>query len=91
MYIDDEVENSGSPVIKVIGVGGGGGNAINRMVDNDVKGVQFVAMNTDAQVLKLSRANVKVHYVNFSFRGSWLHWFSHGRSVSRTRYGRRGR
>lgn len=60
MYIDDEVEISGSPVIKVIGVGGGGGNAINRMVDNDVKGVEFVAMNTDAQVLKLSRANVKV-------------------------------
>ena len=44
------------PVIKVIGVGGGGGNAINRMIENDVKGVDFVACNTDVQVLKQSKA-----------------------------------
>ena len=48
------------PVIKVIGVGGGGGNAINRMIENDVKGVEFVAINTDAQVLKVSRAETRL-------------------------------
>ncbi|VEU80829.1 cell division protein FtsZ [Haploplasma axanthum] len=48
------------PIIKVIGVGGGGGNAIDRMIENDVKGVSFVAVNTDAQVLKLSKANERI-------------------------------
>ena len=40
------------PNIKVIGVGGGGGSAVNRMIENEVQGVEFDAMNTDAQVLK---------------------------------------
>lgn len=48
------------PIIKVIGVGGGGGNAINRMIENDVRGVSFVAINTDAQVLKLSKADERI-------------------------------
>ena len=48
------------PVIKVIGVGGGWGNAINRMIENDVKGVEFVAINTDAQVLRLAKAETKL-------------------------------
>ena len=48
------------PVIKVIGVGGGGGNAINRMIENDVKGVEFVAINTDAQVLRLAKAETRL-------------------------------
>ncbi|MDY0278084.1 MAG: cell division protein FtsZ, partial [Acholeplasma sp.] len=48
------------PIIKVIGVGGGGGNAVDRMIENDVKGVSFVAVNTDAQVLKLSKANERI-------------------------------
>src|SRR5690554_2224253 len=48
------------PIIKVIGVGGGGGNAVNRMIELDVKGVNFVAMNTDAQVLKVSKADVRL-------------------------------
>ena len=48
------------PVIKVIGVGGGGGNAINRMIENDVKGVDFVACNTDVQVLKQSKAETRL-------------------------------
>ncbi|HNZ50916.1 MAG TPA: cell division protein FtsZ, partial [Bacilli bacterium] len=39
------------PVIRVVGVGGGGGNAVNRMIENDVKGVEFIVINTDAQVL----------------------------------------
>lgn len=48
------------PVIKVIGVGGGGNSAINRMIENDVKGVSYVAMNTDAQVLKVSKADERI-------------------------------
>jgi cell division protein FtsZ len=48
------------PVIKVLGIGGGGGSALNRMIENDVQGVEFVAMNTDAQVLKLSKADVRL-------------------------------
>lgn len=46
--------------IKVIGLGGGGGNAINRMVESGVKGVEFVAANTDLQVLNSSKADVKI-------------------------------
>ncbi len=48
------------PIIKVIGVGGGGGNAVNRMIENDVKGVDFVVINTDAQVLRLSKAETRL-------------------------------
>ena len=46
--------------IKVIGVGGGGNNAVNRMVDNQIKGVQFIAVNTENQVLELSKADVTI-------------------------------
>ncbi len=47
-------------VIKVVGVGGGGVNAINRMIDAGLKGVEFVAVNTDAQALLMSDADVKL-------------------------------
>jgi cell division protein FtsZ len=47
-------------VIKVVGVGGGGCNAINRMIDAGLKGVEFIAINTDAQSLLLSDADVKL-------------------------------
>ena len=46
--------------IKVIGVGGGGNNAVNRMVDSDLKGVQFLSVNTESQVLELSKADVTI-------------------------------
>ena len=46
--------------IKVVGIGGGGGNAINRMIESGVKGVEFIAANTDYQVLKNSKADVKI-------------------------------
>jgi cell division protein FtsZ len=46
--------------IKVIGVGGGGGNAVNRMIDAGVKGVDFLVANTDAQALHASKAQVKI-------------------------------
>lgn len=56
---------NGSPqnylaVIKVIGVGGGGVNAVNRMIDAGLKGVEFIAVNTDAQALLMSDADVKL-------------------------------
>ena len=47
-------------VIKVIGVGGGGNNAVNRMVENDVKGVEFIAVNTDKQALLRCAAPTKI-------------------------------
>jgi len=47
--------------IKVVGVGGAGGAAINRMVDAGVKGVEFIAVNTDAQALHYSKAKFKIH------------------------------
>src|SRR5699024_1778031 len=46
--------------IKVIGVGGGGNNAVNRMIEHGVEGVEFIAVNTDAQALELSKAEVKL-------------------------------
>ncbi len=46
--------------IKVIGIGGGGGNAVNRMIRSDLRGVQFLAANTDCQALKSSAAPVKI-------------------------------
>ena len=57
------------PVIKVIGVGGGGGNAVNRMIENDVSGVEFVAVNTDAQVLKRSKAQTRLQIGKNLLRG----------------------
>jgi cell division protein FtsZ len=47
-------------VIKVIGVGGGGNNAVNRMIEHGVQGVDFIAVNTDAQALNLSKAEIKL-------------------------------
>ena len=55
--VQDPVQEA---VIKVIGVGGGGCNAIDNMIDNKVFGVEFISANTDAQALKRSRAEVKV-------------------------------
>lgn len=47
-------------VIKVIGVGGGGNNAVNRMIEHGLQGVEFIAVNTDAQALNLSKAEIKM-------------------------------
>jgi cell division protein FtsZ len=46
------LDSSGTAVIKVIGVGGGGGNAVNHMVEDGIDGVQFICANTDAQALR---------------------------------------
>ncbi len=48
-------------VIKVVGVGGGGTNAVNRMIEEGIRGVEFVAINTDAQALAISDADIKVY------------------------------
>ncbi|WP_318765915.1 cell division protein FtsZ [Lactiplantibacillus carotarum] len=55
----DATQNSGAN-IKVIGVGGGGGNAVNRMIAEDVKGVEFIVANTDVQALQTSNAETKI-------------------------------
>ncbi|MGB1376825.1 MAG: cell division protein FtsZ [Miltoncostaeaceae bacterium] len=56
-------------VIKVIGVGGGGSNAVNRMIDHGVRGVEFIAVNTDAQALTGCDADVKIHIGGTITRG----------------------
>jgi len=55
--------------IKVVGVGGGGGSAVNRMVDSKIRGVEFMAMNTDLQALQFSRASKKIHLGKAITRG----------------------
>jgi cell division protein FtsZ len=64
-------DTSGSylAVLKVVGVGGGGSNAVNRMVDAGLKGVEFVAVNTDAQALLMCDADVKLHIGAQATRG----------------------
>lgn len=56
----DKNNDDAYAVIKVIGVGGGGNNAVNRMIDEGMTGVEFVAVNTDAQALKTSKAASKL-------------------------------
>jgi cell division protein FtsZ len=55
--------------IKVVGVGGGGNNAVNRMIEHGVEGVEFIAVNTDSQALNLSKAEIKVQIGNKLTRG----------------------
>ncbi|MCF8024419.1 MAG: cell division protein FtsZ [Desulfobacteraceae bacterium] len=54
------VDNEKSAKIKVIGIGGGGGNAVNNMIDSNLNGVKFIAANTDAQALAHAKANTKI-------------------------------
>ncbi len=58
--LEYEFETTNFATIKVIGVGGAGGNAVNRMVDNGLRGVEFISVNTDKQALMLSKAPTKV-------------------------------
>jgi cell division protein FtsZ len=57
---DNDYMGSGSAEIKVIGVGGGGSNAVNRMIEADLSGVEFIVANTDAQALQSSNAKSKI-------------------------------
>ena len=56
-------------IIKVIGVGGGGNNTVNRMIEHGVQGIEFIAVNTDSQALNLSKAEVKIQIGEKSARG----------------------
>jgi cell division protein FtsZ len=59
IFIDDDPPISGAR-IKVIGVGGGGNNAVNRMIEAGIEGIEFLVANTDLQALKRSRAPIKI-------------------------------
>ena len=65
--LDDEIQYEIN--IKVVGVGGGGGNAINRMADSGIQGVDLISMNTDSQILKYSRATYKLQLGDKLTRG----------------------
>src|SRR5574344_409265 len=58
--VDENTMMDGTATIKVIGVGGAGTNAVNRMVDSGIRGVDFIAVNTDRQALILSKAASKI-------------------------------
>ncbi|WP_390408309.1 cell division protein FtsZ [Lacticaseibacillus jixiensis] len=64
-----DAQNDTGAAIKVIGVGGAGGNAVNRMIQEDVKGVEFIAANTDVQALSNSNAETKIQLGNKLTRG----------------------
>ncbi len=63
------VASTGGPVLRVVGVGGAGVNAVNRMVEADVAGVEFLAINTDLQSLQLSAADETLHIGDSVTRG----------------------
>src|SRR5699024_4786747 len=60
MMLEFDTNSDKLATIKVIGVGGGGNNAVNRMIDHGVEGVEFIAVNTDSQALNLSKAEIKL-------------------------------
>jgi cell division protein FtsZ len=67
--LEFESNIDGLATIKVIGVGGGGNNAVNRMIEHGVQGVEFIAVNTDAQALNLSKAEIKMQIGSKLTRG----------------------
>src|SRR5260221_4491058 len=67
--MSDMLTNESFATIKVIGVGGGGGNAVNRMIDEGLGGVEFIAVNTDGQSLALSKARTRVRIGDKLTRG----------------------
>lgn len=69
LQFEDEMVTSPGANIKVIGVGGGGGNAIDRMIEAGVCGVDFIAANTDAQALRRNKAPIKIQIGNKITRG----------------------
>ena len=61
LQFEEDIQSIPGASIKVVGVGGAGGNAVNRMIESGISGVDFVVANTDAQALRCSKAPVKVH------------------------------
>lgn len=60
MIFELEENNAQNARMKVVGVGGGGGNAVNRMIDEQLQGVEFISVNTDSQALQSSKSDIKV-------------------------------
>ncbi|HUF50131.1 MAG TPA: cell division protein FtsZ, partial [Longimicrobiales bacterium] len=60
MIFEFEEHGAQNARMKVIGVGGGGNNAVNRMIAEDLEGVEFICVNTDAQALKLAQSELKI-------------------------------
>lgn len=58
--MDEEIEDASGIVIKVFGVGGGGNNAVDRMIRSNIRGVEFIAVNTDGQALRAAAASTKI-------------------------------
>lgn len=69
MIFEFDNEIKGSAKIKVLGVGGGGCNALDSMIDFGVKGVEFIALNTDAQALEKSKADIRIQIGNETTKG----------------------
>lgn len=67
MEVKPEIETFAK--IKIVGIGGGGGSALNRMIESEIKGVEFISINTDVQALHYSKANKKLHIGKTVTRG----------------------
>src|SRR5437667_10857029 len=68
IFIDDDPPITGAR-IKVIGIGGGGGNAVNRMMESGIEGIEFLVANTDLQALKRSHAPIKIQLASRVTKG----------------------
>ena len=80
--VDDQSQSASPTVIKVIGAGGGGSNAVNRMIAAGLKNVQFIVANTDLQALNLSKAEVKLGLgAKVTQRGDRSIYERHGRGT----------
>ena len=64
-----EIDSTTTAKLKVVGVGGAGGNAVNRMIGAGLRGVEFIAANTDAQALAMSDADLKLNIGHSSTKG----------------------
>src|ERR1700751_2909295 len=67
--IDFEQEHKNSAIIKVIGIGGAGGNTVNSMIEAGYQGIEFIVANTDAQALEVSKAKTKIQMGMKSTKG----------------------